>query len=342
MKKYQWIMILLGVLLLGVCFAKAGEEPVRITAAEVSGDADKKITYLEGNVRIVQGKTIITTEYVTINLDQKSAVLEKGTRLVNPDVIIDSRRLEYNLKRKTGTFREQVLLKRIESGETVKKDPFELATAELYFESDTKNFKANGNCRLKHKRFEGQADRIEYDDAGQKLSFQGNGVIRQEATVIKSESVTIDMSKQQLQVETKADLTSREIKISAAGLNYNYEEKTGVFPKEVTLTRSEVKNARGKVTKEPFTLKANELYFETQSNNFVADSGRIEHQDFTGSAAKIEYDDRRQLLIFKGNARLTRTQGEELTGELIEINLRDQSFTVHQKGTVTLKIREEK
>jgi lipopolysaccharide transport protein LptA len=343
MKKYGLILFLfVWGILLGVCFARAGEEPVRIFAVQVSGDAEKKLTYLEGNVRIVQGKTIITTEYVTIDLDHKKAVLDKGTHLENPDVAIDSRRLEYSLKQKTGTFREQVRLKRIESGDAVKKDPFELSAAELYFETDTKNFKASGDCRLKHKQFEGKAGRIEYDDAGQKLAFRGNGVISQKETEIKSESATIDMQAKQLQIETKTSLTSREIKISAEGLTYNYEQKTGIFPKTVVLTRSQVKNAKGKVTKEPFTLKAAGLYFETESNNFTAEDGHMEHQEFTGSADKIEYDDKQQLLTFKGNARLTRTEGEELNGELIVINLRDQCFTVHQKGTVSLKIQEEK
>lgn len=339
MKKYGWILIL-G-LLLGVSFATTHEEPVRITAARVSGDAEKKITYLEGNVRIVQGKTIIITEYVTINLDQKIAELDKGTRLMNHDVSIESRRLEYNLKQESGTFRGQVLLKRLESGNGEKKDPFELAAKELYFETDTKNFKASGNCRLKHKQFEGNANGIEYDDAGQKLDFKGDVVIRQDTTVIKSDSVTIDMSTKQLRLENKTDLTSREIKITAEALDYNYEQKAGVFPKEVVLTRAEIKNLKGKTTKEPFTLKAAGLYFETGSNNFTAKSGRIEHQEFTGTAEKIEYDDERQLLTFKGNARLARAQGEELQGELIEINLRDQCFTVHQNGTVTLKVQEE-
>lgn len=329
-------------LLCGFCFAKAGEEPVRISAAQVSGDAAKKITYLAGNVRIIQGKTTITTEYIAIHLDQKNALLDKGTRLANPDVTIDSRSLQYNLKQKTGTFREQVFLKRIESGDSVKKEPFELASAELYFETDTRNFKADGNCRLKHQQFEGTANCIEYDDAGQKLDFKGDVMIRQGVALIKSESIIVDMSKKQLRLETKIDLISRDIKIAAESLSYDYEQQTGVFPEEVVLTMTETKNAKGRVIKEPFTLKAARLYFETRSNNFMAGNGRIEHQEFTGSAEKIEYDDGRQLVTFKGNARLTRIQGEELHGEQIEINLRDQCVMVHQSGAVTLKIREEK
>lgn len=42
MKKYGWILLLFAWgILLGVCFAR-GEEPVRISAIQVSGDAEKK------------------------------------------------------------------------------------------------------------------------------------------------------------------------------------------------------------------------------------------------------------------------------------------------------------
>lgn len=339
-----FIRILLPVALgifISVCSGQTGEEPVRISAARVSGDAEKKITYLEGNVRIVQGKTIITTESVTINLDHKTAVLDKGTRLKNSDVTIDSRRLDYNLKQKTGTFREKVILRRLESGDTAKKDPFSLDAHELYFETETQNFVATGNCRLKHKQFEGMAERIEYDDAGQKLTFQGSVEIRQDQTVIHSGSVVVDMSQKQLQLQSQVDLTSREMKINAKGLIFNYEQKTGNFSNDVILSRPEIKNAKGKIVKEPFTLKASGLYFETESNNFKAEAGRIEHQEFTGTADTIEYDDKRQLVTFKGNARLTRDKGETLNSEFIDINLHEQNFTVHQKGTVILKIQEE-
>lgn len=339
MNKLAWVLILGS--LFAVVYASTGPEPVRISADKVSGDSEKKIAYFDGNVRIVQGQTVITTEDLTVDLDQKTAVLERKTKLVNPDVTIESGHLEYNLKQKTGTFRNQVLLKRLETHHAVK-DPFELTATELYFESDAKNFKAGGNCHLKHKQFEGKADRIEYDDAGQKLDLKGKVVIQQEATIIKTENAGIDLAQKQLRLETKTDLTSREINITAAGLSYNYEKKTGTFTQDVVLTRAEVKNTAGKITKDAFTLKATGLYFETDSNNFTATDGRIEHKDFSGTADKIDYNDKLQLLTFHGNVHLTRPHNDELNGEQIEISLPDQSFTVHQSGAVKLRIQEEK
>jgi len=339
MNKLAWVLIL-GCLF-GVVFAGTGSEPVRISADKVSGDSEKKIAYIEGNVRIVQGQTVITTENLIVNLAQKTAILDRRTKLANPDVTIESGHLEYNLKQKTGTFRNQVLLKRFETHNAVK-DPFELTATELYFESDTKDFKSSGNCHLKHKQFDGKADSVEYDDTGQKLDFKGSVVIQQDAAIIKTENAVIDLAQKQLRLETKTDMTSRETNITAAGLSYNYEKKTGTFTQDVVLTRAEVKNTNGKITKDAFTLKAASLYFETDSNNFTANNARIEHKDFNGTADKIDYNDKLQRLTFHGNAHLIRPHSEELNGEQIEISLPDQSFTVHQSGAVKLLIQEEK
>jgi lipopolysaccharide transport protein LptA len=328
-------------LLFGAGLIYAGSEPVKITARKVSGDSEKKIAYIEGNVRIIQGKTLITTEYVTINLDQKTASLAEGVKLENPDATIESGHLEYNLKQKSGTFQDQVVLKRIESKDQAK-DPFELNADQLYFESETKNFKARDHCRIKHKEFEGKAENIEYDDAGQQLVFKSKVVIQQGKTIIKTEAATINLRNKELRLETDTVFTSREINIKGGGLEYDYDKKVGTFYKDIVLERGEVKNTRGKVTKEPFKLTAGSLYFETETNNFSADQGQIEHKEFTGSAGKIEYDDKLQRLIFHGNAILIRFQGDKLQGDLIEINLQEQSFTVHKNGDIKLRVQEKK
>lgn len=167
-------------------------------------------------------------------------------------------------------------------------------------------------------------------------------MIQQDAAIIKTENAVIDLAQKQLRLETKTDMTSRETNITAAGLSYNYEKKTGTFTQDVVLTRAEVKNTNGKITKDAFTLKAASLYFETDSNNFTANNARIEHKDFNGTADKIDYNDKLQRLTFHGNAHLIRPHSEELNGEQIEISLPDQSFTVHQSGAVKLLIQEEK
>ncbi len=338
MKNFGCIIFVGFLFIAGWVFAES--EPVKITALKVSGDTAKKITYIEGNVRIVQGQTLITTEYVTINLDQKIARLDQGVLMQDPDIHIKSTRLEYNLKEKTGTFRKQVVLKRLET-EKNDKDPFELSADELYFETDSRNFKARRNCYIKHQEFEGKAAYIEYDDAGQKLSFTGNVVIEQDSTIIRSKMVVIDLRKKELQLDTATDLASREIKVNADALTYDYQKKAGRFKQKVVLERSQVKDSKGKVSKEPFKLTADELYFETDTNNFMAEGGRIDHQEFAGTAAKIGYNDEKQQLSFAGGAVLNRPQGDELRGDLIEINLQEQSFMVHKNGNIRLQVQED-
>lgn len=333
--------MLLGLFLIGTGLVSAIGEPVKITADKVSGDAEKKLSFIEGHVQIVQGKTVITTEYVTVNLDLKTAVLERGVKLKTTDIAVDATHLEYNLKPKSGTFREQVVLKRIEN-KTVK-DPFTLTADELYFETETKNFSATGHSSIQHKEFEGKANSIQYDDAAQRLIFKKDVVIRQGSTVIKTEAAVIDLRKKRLIFETTTDLSCREVHISAGSLEYNYEQKIGTFNQEVALTRSEVKNNKGKVTKEPFNLQAAILYFETETSDFSADQAKMDHQDFSGTADKIDYSDKLQVLTFRGNASLIRPHGDDqLKGDEIAINLEEQSFSVLHDGNIKLKVEEKK
>ncbi len=340
MKKLLWTVCLCLLVETGLVYA--GSEPVKITARKVSGDSEKKIVYLEGNVRIIQGKTLITTEYVTVNLDQKTASLSEGIKLKNSDAAIESGRLEYDLKQKSGIFNDRVVLKRFESKDQAN-DPFELSADQLFFESETKNFKARNHCRIKHKEFEGQAGgSIEYDNTGQQLIFKNNVSIEQGKTVIKTEAAVIDLRKKELRFETDTGLTSSEINIKGGGLEYDYDKKVGTFSKDIVLERDEVKNTQGKVTKEPFKLTAGSLYFETGTNNFSAAQGKIEHKEFTGSADRIEYDDKSQHMIFHGNACLTRPQGEQVKADLIEIDIREQSFSVQKNGDIKLRVQEQK
>lgn len=172
-------------------------EEVRVTGKKVWGDTDKKINYLEGNVRFVQGSTVITTEKARVNLDQNSAVFEEKVKLTHPEVTIESIMLEYDLKKKVGTFKNKVIMKRIKTKATkdkAAKDPFTLFTDHLFFENDTKNFSAN-NGRIEHKDFTGEARSIEYNDQLQELSLKGEAkLIRPKGEVIQGELIKIDVS----------------------------------------------------------------------------------------------------------------------------------------------------
>lgn len=214
MKRNSIIPIAVILLMFGmVCNA---EEQVKVTGNTIKGDTEKKITYLDGNVKIIQGSNIILTEKAKIDLDNKLLYLENQVVFNGPDVTIQALTLDYNLKKKNGTFKTDVVLKRKE------------------------------------------------------------------------------------------------------------------------------KKENGKNQKDPFTLIADEMYFDSESKNFVATKGKIEHKDFNGSADRIDYDDQQQLLVLTGNAYLKRPEGEEVWGDSTKINLKDKSFTVEKNVTVNFDVDDEK
>jgi lipopolysaccharide assembly outer membrane protein LptD (OstA) len=141
----------------------------------------------------------------------------------------------------------------------------------------------------------------------------------------------------------KAGSIQPDVKIDAGDLDYDYDRKIGTFKKQVVLNRLKVNDPKQKTQKDPFRLTTDELAFETETNNFVArGNGILEHQDFTGAADRIEYDDASQILFFEGSASLKRPKGETIKGDLIRINLRDQTFTVRNNAVAELKVDSEK
>ncbi len=213
MNRFWGGLLLIFCITLGIVSAA---EEVRVTGKSVWGDTDTKINYLEGDVRFVQGSTVITTEKAQVDTDRKTAVFDKKVKLTHPEVAIESETLEYDLKKEAGTFKTNVVMERI---------------------------------------------------------------------------------------KTKA--------------------------------------AKGKKAKDPFTLLTDELFFETETKNFIAKKGRIEHKDFTGGADLIEYNDQLQELLLKGNAELTRPKGEIIKGNLIKINVSEKSFRVTDSVSVEFEVEEE-
>ncbi len=188
---------------------KVVAEEVRVTGNKVWGDTDKKINFLEGDVRFVQGSTIITTEKARVDLDQNSAVFEENVKLTHPEVTIKSDTLEYDLKKKVGTFKTKVVMNRIKTKATKDqkaKDPFKLLTEQLYFENDTKNFSAQ-NGRIEHKDFTGEADIIDYNDKLQELSLRDNAkLIRPKGEIIKGKLIVINVSDKSFIVTDSVDM----------------------------------------------------------------------------------------------------------------------------------------
>jgi lipopolysaccharide transport protein LptA len=337
----------LMVLILCLCIltnpAQAADEPVQAKSDKIWGDTKKKLTYMEGNVRIVQGSTIITTDTTTVDQDKKVAVFENKLRLIHPDVTISADNLEYNFKKKSGTFSNHVILSRNEVKDAegkVTKDAFKLTAAELYFESDTKNFIAERQGEVEHKDFSGTADTIEYSDQKQELLFSGNAKItRPSGETIAGAKVVINTQNNSIVVQNKVKLVNEDVTIRGGHLDYDYKQKQGTFSDNVILNRVETRDDKGKVTKDAFKLRTRKLFFESETKNFHTQTqGVVEHKDFNGSAALIEYNDSLQQLNFKDNAHLKRPKGEEVKGDLIIIYIKDKTFTVANHVNIHFKV----
>lgn len=412
MKKYGIIILLIWCLVLPGNTVLAGDESVNITGTTIWGDTDKNIAYIEGNVRISQGKTLLVTNKAEINIGQKTAILNQGVQLTNPEVFIKAEILEYNLKKKTGTFKNNVFLQQFvpksKPGEA-QKDPFDLTAGELYFESDTKNFTAKENARIENKDltgtadaiiyndkeqqlaftgnvvlnrntaktdqnqngqepfkltagetyvktdtkditakedakienkdFTGTADTIEYNDKEQKLVFTGNVRITQGTTVLTTDEGEINLDNKQLVFKDHIQSVNDNINIEADGLEYDYNNKTGTFKKNVVLNRDAVKADSKNAAQDPFKLTADELYIETDTKNFTAkNNGIIEHKDFNGGGDIIEYNDKLQQLTIEDNAYLNHSDGEEIKGDSITIDLHEKSLTVYNNGAVSVDV----
>jgi lipopolysaccharide transport protein LptA len=325
---------------------KAADDPVQAKGDKIWGDTKRNITYMEGNVRITQGSTVITTALTKVDLDKKIAIFEHQVKLTHPDVTIDADGLEYNFKQKTGTFTKHVILSRVEVKDAqgkVTKDAFKLTAEELYFESDTKNFIAKSQGAVEHKEFSGTADWIEYSDIKQELLFKGNANIkRPNGETITGEEIVINTQTNSFIVKNKVKLVNEDVIILGEHLEYDYKKKQGTFTDNVVLNRTETKNAQGKITKDQFKLTTTGLNFESDTKNFVTQGqGTVEHKEFTGLADQIEYHDKLQELKFKNNAHLKRPKGEEINGDLITIYIKDKSFVVTNHVTINFKVEED-
>jgi lipopolysaccharide assembly outer membrane protein LptD (OstA) len=205
---------LLGLLLMIITtHVMAADEPVQATGDRIWGDTQKKLAFLEGNVRLVQGETILTTTRAEIDLDRKIVVLTGAVKLVRPDVTITAEYLQYDLRKKDGTFRQKVVMERravkAEPGKSAK-DPFTLSCVELVFESESRNFIAKGEVAFEHKDFNGKAAQAEYDDSLQQLIFTGDAYLKKpEGEEIRGGTVKINLKERSFLVEQNVTLSFR-------------------------------------------------------------------------------------------------------------------------------------
>lgn len=194
MRRPTFLGLLILVLAVGAGVAVA-EEHVEITGDRISGDTRQQVTFIAGNVRIVQGSNLITADQGTMYLEEKRLFLKGQVGFDNPRTLIRAGYLEYDMRKKTGTFRERVVLQ-LEmkpTGQGVKKESLILCSDQLYFESNTKEIIAESGT-FQHPDFSGGADRIEYHDALQQLFLVGQAYLKKAGgEEIRSQSIQIEL-----------------------------------------------------------------------------------------------------------------------------------------------------
>jgi lipopolysaccharide export system protein LptA len=336
-----------------VCLGAA--EPVKITGRSIWGDTKKKHTYIDGAVKIVQGKTVINTENAVIDLDRKSVTLTKGVILRQSEIAIQGKTLKYDLRQKVGDFDGGVQLERYrveaETGQK-SKEPFALTCEQLHLEVDDKNFLAAGNVRFTHDDFNGSAASIEYNDQRQEMLFSGQALLKRPQKTdsdgktkdpfeLSSSRILLNIDQKNFEASEDAVFRHEEFNGSADRMQYDDQLQQLTFDGHAVLNRPKQTAKNGKA-KEPFSLNCKQLQFRVETRDFTA-SGEValEHSDFKGTADRVEYLDQLQELMFTGNARLKRPEGEEIRGERIKILLNEKSFTVVKGVTLSFEVSED-
>jgi lipopolysaccharide export system protein LptA len=299
--------VLLYVGLIGKVLA---EDPVKITGLHIHGDTERKISYLDGNVRLVQGKMVITTNKATVYTDKKQVVLEQNVRLVNPDGSVTADRLEYDFRQKSGTFRGNVILKRKASRDLKKKtqkEPFTLYAQELFLETKTQNF-TGCKCRFEHKDFNGTAGQVIYDDDGETMSLQGDvDLKRPQGELLQGDQIRIGLKDKsfiatgrtnvQLEVDDETDKTKRE-PVKAAG-----DVIRGDTDKKITYLEGNVRIAQGA---ELITTDKATIDNGPKKRAVLETNVKLENKDGMVAAAALDYDLRKKAGTFRGKVVMRR------------------------------------
>jgi lipopolysaccharide export system protein LptA len=334
------LIVVLLVLFLGLIGeAATTEEPVRATGDNIHGDTAKKITYLQGNVRFVQGATVITTDKATVYTEQKQVTLEGRVKLVNKDGTVTAEALDYNFRKKAGTFRGNVALRRKAvpaQDNKVQKDPFTLYGDELFLDTQTKNFTATRG-RFEHQDFRGTADQISYSDSDEEMVFSGHvDLKRTKGEAIRGEEVRIYLKDKSF---TAADNVSVQIEVDDDEADQKKKDQGQTAPAKAAQVKvSSAKSERTKPAKqnEPVQATGDRIrgdtenkvtYFEghvriTQGTTvittdkatvytdkkqaFLEKQIRLTNPDGTVDAETLDYDLRKKAGTFRGNVALRR------------------------------------
>jgi lipopolysaccharide export system protein LptA len=295
-------------------------EPVKITGLHVHGDTAKQVSYLEGNVRLVQGSTVITTAKATVYIDKKQVLLEGGVKLQNSDGTVNANSLEYDFRDKSGTFRGKVILRRKASRDKqkkTKKDPFTLYAEELFLETKTNNFTAIVG-KFEHKDFKGTADRIIYDDSGEIMILRGNvDVKKSKGEALQGDEIRIGLQDKSFQTanrvsvqmevdEGESDKSKRE-PVKATG-----DTIRGDTEKKVIYLEGNVRIVQGLniITTDKATIDngpPKRAIFEKHV--------KLENSDGMVEADSLDYDLRKKSGSFQGNVVMRRKASQDSKGK---------------------------
>jgi lipopolysaccharide export system protein LptA len=323
--------------------ALAADEPVKVTGLNIHGDTEKKISYLEGNVRLVQGSTVITTDKATIYTDKKQVLLESHVRFKNSDGTVTADLLEYDFRKKEGTFRGNVVMQRKAfqaQKKKTKKDPFTLYADELFLETKTKKFTATMG-KFAHQDFNGTADLITYSDPGEEMILRGHvDLKRPKGEVIQGEEVRIGLKDKSftttnsvnIEIEVdddEPDRTKRE-KVKATG-----DTIRGDTAKKITYLEGNVRIIQGSTV---ITTDKATIYNDKKKQAIFENHVKLENADGMVNADVLDYDLRKKAGTFRGNVVMQRKASQDqkkkvkkdpftLSGDQLFLETKTKNFT---------------
>lgn len=180
-------------------------EQVRITGINrMWGDTEGEKTYLEGDLVITKGDTVIyasSAEVIKTGEGDRArkARLSGGVRLFQDELRLEGAEMEFAFDEDWAVFKGDVRLEREEvkdaAGE-VEKEGIVLSCDYLEIETERRDFQATGNISLVHKEFTVTAAALTYEDAGETLLFTGGFFLFREKENMKGEELWIDLKEE--------------------------------------------------------------------------------------------------------------------------------------------------
>lgn len=180
-------------------------EPVRVTGINrMWGDTEGEKTYLEGELVITKGNTVIHTSFAEVTKTgdgdrARTARLSGGVLLFQDELKLAGAEAEFAFDEDWAVFRGDVRLEREEvkdaAGE-VEKEGITLSCNFLRIETERKDFEASGNVFLVHKEFTVTSAGLTYEDAGEILFFTGGFFLSREKENMRGEELRIDLQEE--------------------------------------------------------------------------------------------------------------------------------------------------